>query len=146
MEIFLTLIGLLVVISIFFRFIGVIFIILFRYPILFLFVILGIYLLFKNSQFRFYTYRTHRTPHEDYRRHYNNTSNSQNYYDSRQKYDYYRSLFNLPENFTKADLKKRFRELTKKYHPDRCADNKEKCEEQFKKINEAYEFLLKYAK
>ncbi|WGS65141.1 J domain-containing protein [Marinitoga aeolica] len=146
MEAILTFIGLLVVISFFFRFIGAIFIMLFRYPILLLFVILGIYFLFRNFRFRFYTYKTRENPYRNYGNQSQSNYGSQNYYDLRQKYDYYRSLFNLPENFTKDELKKRFRELTKKYHPDKCPDNKEKCEEQFKKINEAYEFLLKYAK
>lgn len=146
MDAILTLIGLLVVISLFFRFIGAIFVLLLRYPILLLFAILGIYYLFRNT--RFYTYRTtnRRYYHnnDDNRRYYQN--NNQNYTNLRQQYDYYRNLFGLPENFTKDDLKKKFRELTKKYHPDKCQNNKEKCEEQFKKINEAYEFLSKYAK
>ncbi|GAB6189382.1 hypothetical protein JCM30566_11210 [Marinitoga arctica] len=144
MEILLTFIGLLVVISIFFRFVGAIFIILFRYPILFIFAILGIYLLFRNFKFKYYTYRkTYGNYYENNRK---QNNNYQNYYDLRQKYDYYRSLLNLPENFTKDELRKRFRELTKKYHPDKCIDDKNKCEEKFKKINEAYEFLLKYVK
>ncbi|KAF2956954.1 DnaJ domain-containing protein [Marinitoga sp. 38H-ov] len=143
MEIFLMFIGLLVVISIVFRFIGAIFILLFRYPILLLFAILGIYFLFRNV--RVYTYNSRKYYNDRYneKRYYNH---QENYNNLRRQYDYYRNLFELPENYTKEELKKKFRELTRKYHPDKCHDNREKCEEQFKKINEAYEFLLKYAK
>ncbi len=34
--------------------------------------------------------------------------------------DYYRTL-NLPSNASQADIKKSFRELAKKYHPDSSA-------------------------
>ncbi|KLO21142.1 hypothetical protein X275_10900 [Marinitoga sp. 1197] len=146
MESLLTFIGLLVVISIFFRFIGLIFAMMFRYPILFLFGIFGIYFIFRNMRFKFYTYRRYYNQNRNYNDTSQHSYGSQNYYELRQKYDYYRNLFNLPENYTKDELKKKFRELTKKYHPDKCQEDKEKCEERFKKINEAYEFLLKYAK
>ena len=45
-------------------------------------------------------------------------------------------LFGLTSNFTKDELKKRYLELSKKYHPDLNGD-----EEMMKKINLAYEVL-----
>jgi molecular chaperone DnaJ len=52
------------------------------------------------------------------------------------KADYY-SLLDLRSNATAADIKKKFRELAKRYHPDRNPDNAD-AEERFKLINEAY--------
>lgn len=45
-------------------------------------------------------------------------------------------LFGFTGNFTKEELKKRYLELSKKYHPDLNGD-----EEMMKKINLAYEVL-----
>lgn len=54
------------------------------------------------------------------------------------KRDYYEVL-GLSKNATNSDIKKAFRTLAKKYHPD---INKEKgAEEKFKEVNEAYEIL-----
>ncbi len=53
--------------------------------------------------------------------------------------DYYETL-EVPKDASEADLKKAFRKLALKYHPDRNSGDKEK-EEQFKKINEAYACL-----
>lgn len=54
------------------------------------------------------------------------------------KRDYYEVL-GLSKNATEAEIKKAYRSLAKKYHPD---VNKEKdAEEKFKEINEAYEVL-----
>lgn len=52
------------------------------------------------------------------------------------KPDYY-SLLDLRPHATAADIKKKFRELAKRYHPDRNPDNID-AEEHFKLINEAY--------
>ena len=46
------------------------------------------------------------------------------------------NLFGFINNFTKEELKKRYLELSKKYHPDLNGD-----EEMMKKINSAYEVL-----
>ena len=43
--------------------------------------------------------------------------------------------------FSKDDIRKAYLILAKKYHPDRNLDNKEKAEEKFKEITEAYETL-----
>lgn len=53
--------------------------------------------------------------------------------------DYYKSL-GVDRNATPEEIKKAFRKLAMKYHPDRNKDNKQ-AEEKFKEINEAYEVL-----
>lgn len=55
------------------------------------------------------------------------------------KEDFY-ELLGVPRNASDADIKKSFRRLAMKYHPDRNKDNPE-AEEKFKKIKEAYEVL-----
>lgn len=53
--------------------------------------------------------------------------------------DYYKIL-GVERNASAEEIKKTFRKLAMKYHPDRNKDNKE-AEEKFKEINEAYEVL-----
>lgn len=53
--------------------------------------------------------------------------------------DYYSTL-GVSKNATAEEMKKAFRQLAMKYHPDRNPDNKE-SEEKFKEINEAYTCL-----
>jgi curved DNA-binding protein len=53
--------------------------------------------------------------------------------------NYYRVL-GVSKNASKDEIKKAFRKLALKYHPDQNKDNKE-AEEKFKKINEAYAVL-----
>ena len=57
-----------------------------------------------------------------------------------QKRDYYEVL-GVERNATDDDLKKAYRRLAKKYHPDANPDNKEEAEAKFKEVNEAYEVL-----
>ena len=57
-----------------------------------------------------------------------------------QKRDYYEVL-GVGKNATDEELKKAFRKLAKKYHPDANPDNKEEAEKNFKEVNEAYEVL-----
>jgi curved DNA-binding protein len=53
--------------------------------------------------------------------------------------DYYETL-GVPRNASDAELKKSFRNLARKYHPD-VAKDKKAAEARFKEINEAYEVL-----
>ena len=53
--------------------------------------------------------------------------------------DYYKIL-GVDRKASADDIKKTFRKLAMKYHPDRNRGNKE-AEEKFKEINEAYEVL-----
>ena len=48
-------------------------------------------------------------------------------------------ILGLDSNATKADIKKAYRELTIKYHPDKSSDPN--CKEKFQEIKTAYEIL-----
>ena len=54
--------------------------------------------------------------------------------------DYYEVL-GITKDATEADIKKAYRKLALKWHPDKNPDNKEEAEEKFKSIAEAYEVL-----
>jgi len=56
-----------------------------------------------------------------------------------QDLDYY-EILEVSRNATGAELKKAYRKLALKYHPDRNPNNKE-AEENFKYVNEAYQVL-----
>lgn len=55
--------------------------------------------------------------------------------------DYY-TLLGVPTNASQDDIKKAFKKLALKHHPDKNLDHqKEEAEEKFKQINEAYQTL-----
>ena len=53
--------------------------------------------------------------------------------------DYY-EILGITKDATQAEVKKAFRKLARKFHPD-TAEDKEGAEEKFKEINEAYEVI-----
>lgn len=59
--------------------------------------------------------------------------------------DRYYAILGVNKNITKDELKKAYRELVKKYHPDKFENSskKENAENKMKEINEAYEYLIK---
>jgi curved DNA-binding protein len=56
------------------------------------------------------------------------------------KRDYYKIL-GVPKNAREDTIKKAYRSLAMKYHPDRNPGKEKEANEKFKKINEAYEVL-----
>ncbi len=57
------------------------------------------------------------------------------------KPDYY-DVLDISRDASKAEIKRAYRRLAKKYHPDVNKDNPEEAEEKFKTLSEAYEVLM----
>ena len=55
-----------------------------------------------------------------------------------------RSILQLPERATMAQIKEQYRYLIKQWHPDHCKDNPEICEEKARSITDAYRVILDY--
>ena len=56
------------------------------------------------------------------------------------KEDFYK-LLGVDKNASEAEIKKSYRRMAMKFHPDRNTDDPQKAEAKFKKIKEAYEIL-----
>ena len=54
--------------------------------------------------------------------------------------DYYRVL-DVQQDASQGEIKKSFRRLALRYHPDRNIERPQQAEEKFKEINEAYQVL-----
>ena len=54
--------------------------------------------------------------------------------------DYYKTL-QVDKNAKDDDLKKAYRKLAMKWHPDKNPDNKKDAEAKFKQISEAYDVV-----
>ena len=55
--------------------------------------------------------------------------------------DYY-NILKVDRNATDDDLKKAYRKLAMKWHPDKNPTNKKEAEAKFKQISEAYEVII----
>ncbi len=61
------------------------------------------------------------------------------------KIDNARKILGLENAASLEEIKKAYRSLAHKYHPDKCAEpDKKTCEERFKRVKEAYDTLLGY--
>ena len=62
---------------------------------------------------------------------------------SKEKRDYYEILEIKKDksDVTEDDIKKAYKKLAMKWHPDKNLNNKEEAEERFKEISEAYQVL-----
>ena len=58
--------------------------------------------------------------------------------------DYY-NILKVNRNATDDDLKKAYRRLAMKWHPDKNRNNKKEAEATFKQISEAYEVLFSHS-
>jgi len=56
------------------------------------------------------------------------------------KEDFYK-LLGVDKNASEAEIKKAYRKMAMKFHPDRNKEKPEKAEKQFKLVKEAYEIL-----
>jgi DnaJ-class molecular chaperone len=53
----------------------------------------------------------------------------------------YFEMLELPKNASEADVKRAYKRLALKWHPDKNPENQKEAEKRFKDINEAYEAL-----
>lgn len=53
----------------------------------------------------------------------------------------YYEVLQVPKNSSDVDIKKAYRKLAMKWHPDKNPDNKEEAARKFQEIGEAYDVL-----
>lgn len=57
-----------------------------------------------------------------------------------------KELLNLPERASMEEIKSNYKKLMMQWHPDKCHDNIEKCNEMTKKLTTAYETIRLYCR
>lgn len=57
-----------------------------------------------------------------------------------------RNILELPENATMEEIKSNYRDLIRKWHPDRCTKDTEQCKEMTARIITAYRLINDYCK
>jgi DnaJ-class molecular chaperone len=55
-----------------------------------------------------------------------------------------RKFLDLPQEASLKEIKSKYRELLKKWHPDRCKENEEECQEMTRRIAAAYKLISTY--
>jgi DnaJ-class molecular chaperone len=55
-----------------------------------------------------------------------------------------KELLGLPERASMDEIKSSYRRLISNWHPDRCREDKKKCEEMTRKIITAYGIIVSY--
>lgn len=55
-----------------------------------------------------------------------------------------RRLLELPEQATRKQIRANYRRLIRKWHPDRCQEDRNVCEERTRAIIEAYKIIASY--
>jgi DnaJ-class molecular chaperone len=53
-------------------------------------------------------------------------------------------ILNLREKESMAEIKKKHRQLIKKWHPDQCQQKPEICKQKVREINEAFKIIKEY--
>lgn len=65
--------------------------------------------------------------------------------DNYKKVQWARKTLQLPEEATLNEIKRSYKKLSLKYHPDRCPHSrKNECKEKFQEITRAYEIIMDY--
>ena len=57
-----------------------------------------------------------------------------------------RQVLNLPEKASMDEIRKNYRELLKKWHPDTCSQDVNVCIKMTQKINASYEIIMAYCR
>jgi DnaJ-class molecular chaperone len=57
-----------------------------------------------------------------------------------------KKLLKLPDRASMGEIKSCYRKLIKRWHPDRCQEDDEKCNEMTRKITAAYNIVVAYCR